>query len=473
MATISFSNGQNVEFNGTPTQQDVEEIATKLGIHSPTPSATPTMSAGQKAQQVYQQAGDTINQQLQGQGQFAGQGAIQRGVGATETAFNAIPNVIGSQLPQVTQTGLSKLGLNISSGVNWLTDKISNIKPLQNFMSDVPKNNAGEQILGTLGSAGNIAGNILAADQGAKGLQKTADFAKTNIPKAADAIGSKISDIKMANQASKLAQDTSKVQEMVSPKPTLKEVRLAQAEGRLVKGEPRTFFKAGTPDTITPSPKVQSATQTILKNIPEAPKMSPPELYNAVEQHITKTAEALRPEMEKTPIKPETIQKINDDWASVKKQQLAEAPATEEVNVAKRQAKFEETLKKSGSTHQGDLWDTRIAYDKSVPRNVKMANSMSPESLQLQKAEWLQNREILNNAINDTKNGMGAKSQKAFSDMTDLYEAKTNIQSRAKLETKGQPSKFKEIYDSKTGRIIRGAVKVGVGAELVKRELGL
>ncbi len=39
MATIQFSNGQTIEFNGTPTQADVEEIATKLGLHT---AQTPT-----------------------------------------------------------------------------------------------------------------------------------------------------------------------------------------------------------------------------------------------------------------------------------------------------------------------------------------------------------------------------------------------------------------------------------------------
>lgn len=50
MATIKFSNGQTINFNGTPTQADVEEIATKLGIHSaapePAPSPAPSNQSG-------------------------------------------------------------------------------------------------------------------------------------------------------------------------------------------------------------------------------------------------------------------------------------------------------------------------------------------------------------------------------------------------------------------------------------------
>lgn len=37
MATITFENGQKVEFEGNPTPQDVEEVAVKLGIQKPKP----------------------------------------------------------------------------------------------------------------------------------------------------------------------------------------------------------------------------------------------------------------------------------------------------------------------------------------------------------------------------------------------------------------------------------------------------
>ena len=32
MAKITFENGKSVNFNGTPTQKDIEEVAKKLGI---------------------------------------------------------------------------------------------------------------------------------------------------------------------------------------------------------------------------------------------------------------------------------------------------------------------------------------------------------------------------------------------------------------------------------------------------------
>lgn len=233
--------------------------------------------------------------------------------------------------------------------------------------------------------------------------------------------------MQLSREAKATEKATSKITEMISPKATVKEAKLAQTQGRFVEGKPATTFRSGTADKILPSQKTLNATQTIQKNIPNASKMSPSQLYKAVDTNITETATKLRPQMEATPIKPETIQKLNTDWEALKKSQIADAPATEEINVAKRQTKFEATLQKSGSNSHADLWDTRIEYDNSIPENVKKANINSPESLQIQKQEWLDNRAILNDAID-------ASAKPEFKQMSDMYEAKNGILSKTKVE---------------------------------------
>jgi hypothetical protein len=192
--------------------------------------------------------------------------------------------------------------------------------------------------------------------------------------------------------------------------------------------------------------------------------MSPPELYKAVDKKINTTATKLRPKMKATPIQPETVAKINTKWETLKQSQIIDAPATEEINVAKRQLKFESLLKKSGSQNHADLWDTRVNYDKSVPDAVKKANNMSSESLQLQKEEWLDNRRILSEAFEDS-------TKPEFKTMSNLYEARNGLMSNTKLQ-KGQPSTIRQIYDSKTGKVIRMVAKYGVGYELLKRGFG-
>lgn len=236
------------------------------------------------------------------------------------------------------------------------------------------------------------------------------------------------------NSKANTPQNTAKIQETISPKPTPKEAKLAQSQGRFIQGKEPTLFKAGTADSIAPSEKVIRATDTIQRNIPGADKMDESQLHSALSAKIEQTAETLKPQMKATQIKPETIQKINDDWTALKKSQIEEADATEEPNVRKQQQQFEQRLMKSGNSTMDDLWETRKSYDDGVPENVKKANSMSPESLQNKKQIWLQNRGILTDSINDAQNGMGATSQRAFSDMHDMYNAKEGIMSKTKVD---------------------------------------
>ncbi len=241
-----------------------------------------------------------------------------------------------------------------------------------------------------------------------------------------------------------------KVNEMISPKPTVKEARLAQSQGRLYPGKEPTLIKAGTSDRIATSDKTYNATKTIVDTIPNASKMKPAELYTAVDNKITETATKLRPTMEAEPIQPKTIEKINNDWQEIKKSQMADAPATEEPNVLKRQAKFESLLKKSGNKSHADLWDTRIEYDNSIPDAVKKSNSLSSESLQLQKEEWLQNRSILNDAFESS-------TKPEFKTMSNLYEAKNNLTAKAKVN-EAQMSKVNQFLkdNPKTAKALGG-----------------
>jgi len=186
---IKFENGTKVKFNGSPTQADIEEMASKLGINQKqeVKSAFPT------TKEVYQQAGERINDQITGQGEFADQSAIQRGVGATATAFNTVPNVVKSQLPEVTQKGIASLGEKIGQKFNWLTDKIAGTKlfkeigdlEAQGYLNQetTPELYRVKESLGVASSGGEIAGNILAAEQTAANLTKGVKVAETQFNK--------------------------------------------------------------------------------------------------------------------------------------------------------------------------------------------------------------------------------------------------------------------------------------------------
>ena len=180
--------------------------------------------------------------------------------------------------------------------------------------------------------------------------------------------------------------------------------------------------------------------------------------------------------MEATPIKLATTGKVVDTWKAVKAAQQEEPEFDAFAGSAKSQAKFESFLKPlqwditdASGTFQAptpktlaDVWDARIGYDNSIPSNVKNATEASAPQLQFQKEMWLQNRAILNGAINDAATGLGQTSQDAFAKMADMYTAQQNILSKAKINVAGAPGKgllghVGNLFRGKSGDAMAGA----------------
>ncbi len=335
--------------------------------------------------------------------------------------------------------------------------------PAIGFNEDNTEMAPGKQLLDTGGAALDIA---LAGDlPGVKNVAKQAskDIAEGIVKPVVKNIVEK----KIARAAEK---EVVSITDKITPKLTVKETRLATKEGRLLKGKDPTLLRGGTPDTVIPSDKVIKSSQTIQREIPGAAKMKEPELYTALEGRTSDMAQKLKPEMRKVPIKPETIDKITSDWETIKKSQLNDPYTPNNVNVKKLQSDFETRLRKSKADSMDDLWETRKGYDASVPINVKQATSLSSDSLQAQKEIWLQNRKILNDAMNDLENGMGETSKKAFADMTDMYHAKENLLSKAKVVNEGQLSKIKQWVKENPWK---SAVGGYLGGKAVEKTTGI
>lgn len=328
-------------------------------------------------------------------------------------------------------------------------------------------------VAGTLGGAGNAAANNGSAGQivgqgilgGVTGAA-TGGLLGAGSPLLAKGLNKvtgafpEITNIKNTAALSDLS-------DRISPKPTISEVRLAQDQGRIVEGKPAGIFTEGTGQTITPTSKVQQAANTVNKYIPNNADLSNSELSTALKGKVGDIAEELKPQMEKVPIDPETVRKINTDLADTQKAQtkLGDTPDSKAI-IKKYQSDFQETIKGTKGGNMNDLWETAKTYDDSIPSNVKNAHANSPESLQLKKQLWLQNRGIIKDAINDTSFGLGKTSKQAFSDMSDMYEAQKGLRSRAKLNPP-QASKLSQAYNSTTGKIIRKTSKLGlIGAGL-------
>lgn len=264
------------------------------------------------------------------------------------------------------------------------------------------------------------------------------------------------------------AEDLQAIKEKITPKPTVAQARLAMRQGRLVTGEPGGLLTKGTPDQLMTTDQQANSVRTIGSRILNASQMSEPELYTALKDEIANVGSQLQPEMQKTPLNPDTVEKINDANAALRKQLIQDAPATEEANVQKRQDQFEAFLKKSGSDNFNDLWETAKSYDDSIPDRVKNANANSSDSLQMQRQEWLQRRSILRDAINDNETGMGKTSQQAFSDMRDMYEAQNGLISKASIDTVGEPSKLNQFLKTPMGHMLKTGLEMAGAGSILK-----
>jgi hypothetical protein len=263
------------------------------------------------------------------------------------------------------------------------------------------------------------------------------------------------------------AKEAKSIEDLITPKPTVKEAKIAETQGRLVKGKAPGIFTSGKPDTVLPTAQQARAAKLIQSTIPGASKMTEPELYSALGKNISTTAQNLKPEMQATPIKEQTVQKITDDWTALKAKQANDPYAP--PNLEKLQNQFEGFLQQSKSGNFNDLWDTAKAYDQSVPSSVKNATDLSSDAQVAQKTNWLQNRAVLKSAINDTATGLGEKSRPAFQNMSDMYNAQESLLSKAKIDTVGQPSKIASFAKTTPGRLIEGAVGGGAVVEAGKK----
>lgn len=252
-----------------------------------------------------------------------------------------------------------------------------------------------------------------------------------------------------------------KIQDMVSPKLDKNQIKLAISDGRIDPGSDPTLLRGGTPDTVIPSDKTIQVTRTIQSNIPGAADMKPPELFSALNDKGIQIRDTLIPKMEATPVTDDTVQQITNDWEALKAKQSGDIYTSNQIDLPKVQNDFETNyLQKSESGNMNDVWNTTQAYDASVPARVKNATPLSSDLLQSQKEIWLQNRSVLANATHNVSTGLDETSAQAFQNMSDMYNAKENILSKATLN-KVSPNLITQWVKSNPWKA--GLIGLGIG----------
>lgn len=287
--------------------------------------------------------------------------------------------------------------------------------------------------------------------------------------KVDEALTSRARQSAVAATQAQAGQDLTKIADIITPKPTAREAKLATEQGRLYKGKEPTTFSSGVPDRVALSEQQAKSARTVYDRIKGAADMDEPTLYASIKEEIGTISNQVRPVLEKTPVTEEVAQKMVDNTNALLKAQRENAFIPDNVNLKRFQKDFLERLKRTKGGTANDLWDARQAYDDAVPDAVKKASEISSESLQAYKDLWLENRRVFTDAINELADsamiGDEGGVKDLFSQMRDLYEANNAILTKAAIEGgKAAPSKAAQFVKTKAGAIATGvAGTAGLG----------
>ncbi len=157
-----------------------------------------------------QEKGNQVQEQISGTGEYANKNSVERGVGAVATVASGLSSTLYETLPENIRGTLDKVSGGIGKGFNYLTDKISNSKFLQEAVAsgDTKQLESALQIVSDLGL---ISGEILGADQTSKAVTKVAKTTKEVAP----IIKEKITTTLETNKANRLKGNVEKLDKLV------------------------------------------------------------------------------------------------------------------------------------------------------------------------------------------------------------------------------------------------------------------
>lgn len=483
-----LKSSQNQSFSPTanlnPDDGSLDRWISGTGVNAPAADATPAAQAHPGMLDTYGDqitgAKDKITSSIkEGAAKFAAEPTdgsfgteVKRTGDLLETGLGTAAGAVQAIFAPVTaafQGAANATGIHpMDAFQNSDTGKKFNAWVEQN--PEMAKNLSDALTVGTAGMGAEIAPAV--GTRIASGVEEGMNAGKQVFKTGKEAIDSARSAADAAKASAQVGTDLQKINDMITPKPTAGQAKIAMDEGRLYKGKNPSLFSPGTPDKVAADAQQAKSAFTINRLIPDAAKLDEPTLYGALDEHVTKLAQELEPKLTAAPVDKPVISKLNEDWDTLKKEQIADAKATDEPNVAKWQANFEKYLKKSGSENMNELWNAAKEYDRSIKSNVKNATDLSPEDLQTQKEIWLQNRAILRAALKDSTTKLGKETSQAFSDMTDLYEAQNGILSKAKIEKTGAPSGISSFLKTPTGKAVKTGAGLIVGDKVIKAATG-
>jgi len=176
-----------------------------------------------------------ISDAIAGRGQYEGQSALTRGIGATATAFSTVPEAAIAMSPEPVRKTVDAVQGGVSKAFKALTDLIGSNKQLQEWTQAHPDaTNAIMEVAQGTADLGVISGNILGAKGASTAVQAGAQGSKV----AAGAVSR--STQKLVDSSTSLVKSVKSeaVSNLVSPK---KDV--VGAMGEVLQGKPKDVPK--------------------------------------------------------------------------------------------------------------------------------------------------------------------------------------------------------------------------------------
>lgn len=416
-------------------------------------------------------AGETAQQAIAGEGEFAGQTPIRRGVEATAAAFGAIPKVAGEVMPEPIRKGVEKVGETVGGAVNWLADKLGSTQLAQDFVTKHPEAaKTLEEIAGTVAGVGEIAGTIL----GAGAVKPSIDIAKAGGAKALEATKPVVGAGKQ-----KVGEIIGKGKEKIVGTP--EEVALKHFNDVLEITKPvlgkkesiSAFEKAGKPGGVMKEKgilgkyKVEPSQRDLdiansVKDIVSA-KQGPIDNIVSVNSEIGRISDMeIRPFLQRNPSIYNNNQLNSYIREKVDMPNFIKAdPVLQRTYELARESMMEEA-KKSPHTMEG-LWDARIKFDNVAERQLGSLAPMSEKASAIKQAVLDTRRAVNDYIAENTPNGdINFKGQ--LRDLSHKYEARTNIaEQNYKLLDKNAIERWAKQNPQKASMVKAGLGVAGLG----------
>lgn len=415
---------------------------------------------------VFQRIGTTIQNSanqvydaISGQGNYAGKPTSNRAIGAVLGGFSALPGVATDILPEPLRKGTEAVGKFAGETINNVANNLGRnpfggpVKPLiespqfQNFANS-KSGQATADLAQRLSDTGQIAGDILFADQGAKGLQKGADITGKTLSTVKNAVVKTPEQIQ-ANLESQAIKDTTPAYN----KKLIKEPA--------INGTPRIVEGGIKGRTVTSTPLEIQAGQTLAKVQDYPANGTNLEKYQSIQPEIARQGQTLMQGLKNEGIlrPPQQIFKsvsdaINQSIENSLVLQKADPVATKYMSVLKK------AIVQSDGTLAGEL-KVRQLMDQAY-KNSRGKLAFGSDKISALDEIHSAARDALNQDIISKARSVDVQS--ALKSQWDLFRASDVLRAKAESEAGTSIERFMQKHPTASALAKTAARAAGVGA---------